>query len=98
MANDRGKGSAAWSRADEATLVRTLAEEKAKGNWSDHNNPKKVAWTACVLALMGSEKESGGRAKTIQPIKNRWQRVRHSKLPKCMRLSCLFSLNKSSIP
>jgi hypothetical protein len=91
MANDQSRGSAAWSRADEATLVRTLAEEKAKGNWSGHNNPKKVAWTACVLALMDSERKSGGSAKTIQPIKNKWHVVRHSKLPKCMGLSRVYS-------
>ena len=67
MANDQHRGFAAWSSADEATLVYTLTEEKAKGNF-----PKRVTWTACALALVDSEKESGGSAKTIQSIKNRW--------------------------
>ena len=91
MANAQRWGSVAWSRANEATLVRILAEEKAKGNWSGHNNPKKVAWTACVLALMDSERKSGGRSKTIQSIKSKWHAVRHSKLPKCMRLSSVYA-------
>ncbi|KAH8992743.1 Myb/SANT-like DNA-binding domain-containing protein [Lactarius hatsudake] len=64
-----------WSEADEATLVHTLASEKAKSNWGD-NGPKKVAWTACEVALLGSEKTSGGSPKTLQSIKNRWQRIK----------------------
>ncbi|KAH9051486.1 hypothetical protein EDB87DRAFT_1694566 [Lactarius vividus] len=69
-------GPAEWSRADEATLVRTLAEEKAKGNWGS-NLPKAAAWAACQLALVDSEKKSGGGAKTIDSIKNKWQRFKH---------------------
>ncbi|KAH9048276.1 hypothetical protein EDB84DRAFT_1557069 [Lactarius hengduanensis] len=68
--------SAEWSRDDEATLVRTLAEEKAKGNWGG-NLPKAAAWAACELALVDSEKKSGGGAKTIESIKNRWRRFKH---------------------
>ncbi|KAH9168569.1 Myb/SANT-like domain-containing protein, partial [Lactarius sanguifluus] len=64
-----------WSEADKATLVHTLASEKAKSNWGD-NGPKKVAWTACEVALLGSEKTSGGTPKTIQSTKNRWQRIK----------------------
>ncbi|KAH9180204.1 hypothetical protein EDB89DRAFT_2118653 [Lactarius sanguifluus] len=60
-------GQVEWSRDDEATLVRTLAEEKAKGNWGG-NIPKAAAWTT-------SEKKSGGGAKTIESIKSRWQRI-----------------------
>ncbi|KAI9446789.1 hypothetical protein H4582DRAFT_605896 [Lactarius indigo] len=69
-------GQVEWSRDDEATLVRTLAEEKAKGNWGG-NIPKATAWTACQLALVDSEKKSGGGAKTIESIKSRWQRFKH---------------------
>ena len=90
MANNQDRGSAAWSQADEATLVRTLAEEKAKGNWNV-SNPKKVVWTACALALVDSERESGGSAKTTQSIKNRWQRVCPLKLSNCMDLSPVHS-------
>ncbi|KAI9446784.1 hypothetical protein H4582DRAFT_605079 [Lactarius indigo] len=69
-------GPAEWSRDDEATLVRTLVEEKAKGNWSG-NLPKAAAWTTCQLALVDSEKKSGGGVKTIESIKGRWQRFKH---------------------
>ncbi|KAH9001598.1 hypothetical protein EDB92DRAFT_81268 [Lactarius akahatsu] len=68
-------GQVEWSRDDEATLVRTLAEEKAKGNWGG-NIPKAAAWTTCQLALVDSEKKSGGGAKTIESIKSRWQRFK----------------------
>ncbi|KAI9452920.1 Myb/SANT-like DNA-binding domain-containing protein [Lactarius psammicola] len=64
-----------WSCVDEATLVHTLAEQKTKGNWGD-NNPKKSAWTACEIALAGSEKVSGGSAKAQPVIKSRWQRLK----------------------
>lgn len=66
--------STTWRREDEATLVRTLKQQKTSGNWGD-NNPKKVAWTACETALAGSEVLSGGAPKTVVSIKNRWQRV-----------------------
>jgi hypothetical protein len=68
------KPTSTWSRDDEATLVQTLKQQKELGNWGD-NNPKKSAWTACETALAGSENISGGAAKTIVSIKNRWQRV-----------------------
>lgn len=74
-----------WSDADEATLVYTLASEKAKSNWGD-NGPKKVAWGECEKALKGSEKVSGGSPKTQQSIKNRWQRVRTAFVLVYMRL------------
>ncbi|KAI9442813.1 hypothetical protein BJY52DRAFT_1229115 [Lactarius psammicola] len=61
-----------WSCVDKATLVHTLAEQKTKGNWGD-NNPKKSVWTACEIALAGSEKVSGGSAKAQPAIKSRWQ-------------------------
>ncbi|KAI9441114.1 Myb/SANT-like DNA-binding domain-containing protein [Lactarius psammicola] len=64
-----------WSCVDEATLVHTLAEQKTKGNWGD-NNPKKSAWTACEIALAGSEKVSGGSAKAQPAIKSRWQHLK----------------------
>ena len=90
MANNQDTSSAKWPGADVATLVHTLAEEKTKGNWVAHR-PTPVAWTACELALMYSEKESGGRAKTLKAIQDRWQRVRPSKLPNCIHLSSVYS-------
>ena len=92
MANKQDRSSATWSRADVATLVHTLAEEKARGNWVD-NRPKAVAWTSCELALMNSERKSGGGVKTLQSIQNRWQRVRPSKLLDLYAyLMCLIQL------
>ncbi|KAH8991105.1 hypothetical protein EDB86DRAFT_2936780 [Lactarius hatsudake] len=69
-------GPAEWSRVDEATLVSTLIDEKVKGNWNG-NLPKAAAWAACQLALVDSEKKSGGGAKTIESIKNKWQRFKN---------------------
>ncbi|KAH9040660.1 hypothetical protein EDB85DRAFT_1924505 [Lactarius pseudohatsudake] len=69
------KNSACWHTADDATLIHTLTDQKAKKNWGD-NNPKKVAWTVCEVALAGSEKNSGGTPKTANTIKNRWQRLK----------------------
>ncbi|KAI9448730.1 hypothetical protein BJY52DRAFT_1097274, partial [Lactarius psammicola] len=60
---------------DDATLVRTLADQKSSGVWGD-NNPKKSAWTACELALVDSHHTSGGAMKNAAAIKNRWQKVR----------------------
>ena len=63
-----------WGHNGEAMLVHTLAKQKAKGNWGD-NNPKMLAWTACVISLAGSERASGRTPKTLQAIKSRWQHV-----------------------
>lgn len=68
------KTSTAWTKLDEATLVQTLIKQKLLGNWGD-NNPKPVAFTECEKALVGSEARSGGTAKNVMAIKNRWQRV-----------------------
>ncbi|KAH8993776.1 Myb/SANT-like DNA-binding domain-containing protein [Lactarius akahatsu] len=69
------KNPVKWSQADKAMLLQTLVDEKAKANWGD-NNPKKVAWTACERALTDSKKKSGETPKSIQSIKNRWQRLK----------------------
>ncbi|KAH9022583.1 hypothetical protein EDB85DRAFT_2151721 [Lactarius pseudohatsudake] len=69
------KNPVKWSQADEAMLLQTLVNKKAKANWGD-NNPKKVAWTVCERALADSEKKSGGTPKSTQAIKNRWQRLK----------------------
>ncbi|KAF8256442.1 Myb/SANT-like DNA-binding domain-containing protein [Lactarius quietus] len=73
--NKNKKSITKWSQRNEALLVHTLADQKAKGEWGD-NNPKKAAWVACVAALAGSEKESGGHPKTETAVKSRWQRLK----------------------
>jgi hypothetical protein len=75
MVKAKEKSATVWLRKDEATLIQVLKQQKALGNWGD-NNPKKIAWTACELALAGSEAKSGGGRKTVVVIKNRWQHVR----------------------
>ena len=72
MENDKERTT--QTSADKALLIKTLAREKAKGNWGD-NNLKPVAFTACEMALAGSESVSGGIAKGIQAIKSQWQQV-----------------------
>jgi hypothetical protein len=71
----KDRANSAWSHDDEATLVRTLKKTKDNKQWGD-NNPKDVAWTACIKELSGSEKISGGAPKDRKAIKRRWQRVR----------------------
>ena len=63
-----------WTRDDEATLVRALRKAKEEAKWGD-NNPKPATWTACVEALAGSERVSGGQPKDARAVKRRWQRV-----------------------
>jgi hypothetical protein len=71
---NKERANAIWSRDDEATLVRALKQAKVDSLWGD-NNPKEAAWTACVVALSGSEKVSGGGPKDDKVLKRRWQRV-----------------------
>jgi hypothetical protein len=71
--DDKGKMSTAWQTKDEKILIKTLVKQKLAGNWGD-NNPKKVAWTACEAALVGTEKP-GMIPKNINALKNCWQRV-----------------------
>jgi hypothetical protein len=92
MPKNPEKNITKWSRSNEAKLVHTLAEQKIKGNWGD-NNPKPEAWTACKVALEGSEKESGGTPKTDKAIRSRWQRVCHYSLDplhRCIHTSIII--------
>jgi hypothetical protein len=69
MAGEEDAKTAIWTAADDTTLVHTLADQKAAGNWGD-NNPKKKAWTACEEKLVGSEKRSGGLPKVGNTLRN----------------------------
>ena len=93
MPNKTEKNVTKWSRNDEAMLVHTLAEQKATGNWGD-NNPKMLAWTACMIALTGSEKASGGTPKTLQAIKSRWQCIYSTTLLTAPAFSHTFKLKQ----
>jgi hypothetical protein len=50
-----------------------LILQKLASNWGD-NNPKKTAWTVCKAALASTDKP-GVVLKTVNAIKNCWQRV-----------------------
>jgi hypothetical protein len=56
--------TAIWTTAEDTILVNAMIDQKAAGHWGD-NNPKKVTWPEVKKALVGSEKRSGGVAKTI---------------------------------
>jgi hypothetical protein len=71
--DDKAKIPTAWSAKDESILIETLVQQKLAGNWGD-NNPKKQAWTACEAALASADKP-GTTPKSLNTIKNRWQRV-----------------------
>jgi len=71
--DNKGKTSTTWSFKDEIILIEILIKQKLAGNWGD-NNPKKAAWTACEAALAGTGKP-GAVPKTLNALKNRWQRV-----------------------
>jgi hypothetical protein len=55
--SSKDKVNAIWSRDDKSILIRTLKRAKEDSKWGD-NNPKEAAWTACVAALLDSEKIS----------------------------------------
>jgi hypothetical protein len=82
------RGNAKWSCEVEAILIQALLKAKEERKWGD-NNPKPVAWTACVAALSGSEKTNGGVPKNAKAIKSRWQRVCAYQILHCT-LTCLF--------
>ena len=88
---DKDKSTTVWSQANELTLVQTLRQEKAAGNWGD-NNPKRTAWTACKKVLEGSEVISGGAPKGVVSIKNRWQRVQFNIISRAHTLIIIFLL------
>jgi len=71
--DNKGKTSTTWSSKDETILIETLVKQKLASNWGD-NNPKKAAWMACEAALAGTGKP-GAVPKTLNTLKNHWQRV-----------------------
>lgn len=64
-----------WSAADDAELVKTLLEQRALGLQSE-SGFKSAAYTACAVALAGSEKISGGIAKDATACMNHFAKVR----------------------
>ncbi|KAF5364450.1 hypothetical protein D9758_010656 [Tetrapyrgos nigripes] len=60
---------AVYSAANDKTMVGELLEQKWEGNNTDNGGWKGKAITAVVLALAGSEVESGGAPKSDQSLK-----------------------------
>lgn len=65
---------ASWKLVDDETLLECLRQQQAAGHQSD-TGFKPVAWTACALALKGSEKLSGGSPKTAKGCKDHFGTV-----------------------
>jgi len=72
LAASRKKAS--WKPVDDEMLVECLRQQQAAGHQSD-TGFKPVAWTACVLALKDSEKQSGGAPKTAKGCKDHFGTV-----------------------
>jgi len=72
-----------WKSSDDAVLVATLLKEREEGRQSDSGfKPKSFA--ACAEALKGSERTSGGIAKTSGSCHDHWGKV-------CLLLSNHFT-------
>jgi hypothetical protein len=84
----KGRASSMWTPKDKATLVRELIKAKEDMKW-DNNNPKEMAWTACVAALVRSETLSGGVAKDSKAVKRRWQCIHPHRIT-CIHAHLLF--------
>jgi len=65
---------AVWKSQDSALLIDTLLKEREAGHQSD-TGFKPVAWTACAIALKGSEVKSGGIAKTASSARDHFAKV-----------------------
>jgi hypothetical protein len=80
----RGKPSkstkAVWRSQDSALLIDTLLKECEAGHQSD-TGFKPVTWTACALALQGSEVVSGGIMKTASSARDYFGKVSPSVQP-----------------
>ena len=63
-----------WKSDDDAVLVATLLKEREEGRQSD-SGFKPVSYVACAEALKGSEKRSGGPAKTSNSCYDHWRKV-----------------------
>ncbi|KAG1719539.1 uncharacterized protein EDB91DRAFT_1065513 [Suillus paluster] len=60
-----------WKSSDDAVLIATLLKEREEGHQSD-SGFKLKSFVACTEALKGSEKTSGGVAKTSGSCHDRW--------------------------
>jgi hypothetical protein len=64
-----------WNPACDMILITQLLAEKAAGNQTDNAGWHQPAFTACAVALRGSEKDSGGATKAADTCQTRWGTV-----------------------
>jgi hypothetical protein len=63
-----------WKSNDDAVLIATLLKEREEGRQSD-SGFKPKSFVACAEALKGSEKTSGGIAKSSGSCHDHWGKV-----------------------
>jgi hypothetical protein len=94
---------AVWRSQDSTLLIDTLLKEREAGHQSD-TGFKPVAWTACALALQGSDVVSGGIVKTASSAHDHFGKVSPSAQPYSIlepwpssrKISTLLKRSKSS--
>ncbi|KAG2125081.1 hypothetical protein DEU56DRAFT_744042 [Suillus clintonianus] len=64
-----------WKSSDDAVLIATLLKEREEGHQSD-SGFKPKSFIACAEALKGSEKTSGGVAKTSGSCHDHWGKLK----------------------
>ncbi|KAG1858919.1 hypothetical protein F4604DRAFT_1518960, partial [Suillus subluteus] len=64
-----------WKSNDDAVLIATLLKEREEGRQSD-SGFKPKSFVACAEALQGSEKTSGGVAKTSGSCHDHWGKLK----------------------
>ena len=86
---------AKWTARDAETLVETLQQQKKESHQAD-SGWKALVWTACEVALRGSEKISEGGPKTASSCLSRWGRVSHMLYTTYYLLIVCYSSNQTS--
>lgn len=78
---DPKKKRCRWNTESDALFIGQLTAEKAAENRTHNAGWHQAAFTACSRVLAGSEKKSGGAAKTADACVTRWGTVCPSFLP-----------------
>ena len=78
--NPTSRKNARWRKEDDQVSIDTLKMQQSKGNQTD-SGWKHTVWTACEVALQGSEKDSGGGPKTERRCKEHWHSVGEHPVP-----------------
>lgn len=92
---DPKKKRCRWNTESDALFIGQLTAEKAAENRTHNAGWHQAAFTACSRVLAGSEKKSGGAAKTADACVTRWGTVCPSFLPCSLLL--IFCSSRPSI-